>query len=161
MVETDYPHGDGTWPDTQAVIEKYWGDIPVDELRMMCSENAAEALPLPAARRRVPPLTPRRKDIRHAFTPTADKLIPDLSPSEELVLLARTLWREGYNDHLAGHITISLRRRDAVVQSVVVDLGRDPPVRRHSHRPRRQPCRGRLAGTTRDPTSSRTAPGPR
>jgi len=40
------------------------------------------------------------------FTPTADKLLPDLAPREELVLLARTLWREGYNDHLAGHITI-------------------------------------------------------
>ena len=40
------------------------------------------------------------------FTPTADKLLPDLSPREQLVLLARTLWREGYNDHLAGHITI-------------------------------------------------------
>ncbi len=42
------------------------------------------------------------------FTPTAEKLIPDLSPKEELVLLARTLWREGYNDHLAGHITYAL-----------------------------------------------------
>lgn len=39
------------------------------------------------------------------FTPTSEKLIPDLSPREELVLLARTLWREGYDDHLAGHIT--------------------------------------------------------
>jgi ribulose-5-phosphate 4-epimerase/fuculose-1-phosphate aldolase len=42
------------------------------------------------------------------FTPTAEKLLPDLTPREELVLLARTLWREGYNDHLAGHITINL-----------------------------------------------------
>jgi L-ribulose-5-phosphate 4-epimerase len=42
------------------------------------------------------------------FTPTAEKLIPDLSPREELVILARTLWREGYNDHLAGHITVNL-----------------------------------------------------
>lgn len=42
------------------------------------------------------------------FVPTADKLIPDLSPREEIVLLARTLWREGYNDHLAGHITVNL-----------------------------------------------------
>ena len=42
------------------------------------------------------------------FSPTADKLIPDLAPKDELVLLARTLWREGYSDHLAGHITISL-----------------------------------------------------
>jgi predicted TIM-barrel fold metal-dependent hydrolase len=41
MVEVDYPHGDGTWPDTQAVIEECWGHIPTDELRAMCSENAA------------------------------------------------------------------------------------------------------------------------
>jgi len=41
MIETDYPHGDGTWPDTQAVIEKYWGHIPADELRRMCCLNAA------------------------------------------------------------------------------------------------------------------------
>ncbi len=49
MVETDYPHGDGTWPDTQLVIEKLWGHIPAHELRMMCSENAAKLFrhPLP------------------------------------------------------------------------------------------------------------------
>ena len=41
MVESDFPHGDGTWPDTQLVIEKVWGHIPTHELRMMCSENAA------------------------------------------------------------------------------------------------------------------------
>ncbi len=42
------------------------------------------------------------------FTPDAQRLMPDLSPRQELVLLARTLWREGYNDHLAGHITVNL-----------------------------------------------------
>ncbi len=42
------------------------------------------------------------------FTPTAEKLIPDLSLREELVLLARCLWSEGYYDHLAGHITYNL-----------------------------------------------------
>lgn len=42
-----------------------------------------------------------------SFQPTAESLIPDLDPREELVLLARSLWREGYNDHLAGHITIN------------------------------------------------------
>jgi ribulose-5-phosphate 4-epimerase/fuculose-1-phosphate aldolase len=31
--------------------------------------------------------------------------MPDLTPAEELALLARALWREGYDDHLAGHIT--------------------------------------------------------
>ncbi len=39
------------------------------------------------------------------FRPTADALLPELTPRQELVLLARTLWREGYDDHLAGHIT--------------------------------------------------------
>jgi predicted TIM-barrel fold metal-dependent hydrolase len=49
-VEVDYPHGDGTWPDTQLEIEKLWGHIPDDELRMMCCENAAKLYrhPLPA-----------------------------------------------------------------------------------------------------------------
>lgn len=42
------------------------------------------------------------------FIPTADRLIPDLTPAEEMVLLARTLWTEGYCDHLAGHITYNL-----------------------------------------------------
>jgi len=49
MVEVDYPHGDGTWPDTQDTIAEYWGHIPAAELRMMCSENAARLYrhPLP------------------------------------------------------------------------------------------------------------------
>jgi len=42
------------------------------------------------------------------FVPTPDRLLPELTPREELVLLARCLWREGYNDHLAGHITCNL-----------------------------------------------------
>jgi ribulose-5-phosphate 4-epimerase/fuculose-1-phosphate aldolase len=32
--------------------------------------------------------------------------IPELSPRQELALLARMLHREGYDDHLAGHITV-------------------------------------------------------
>jgi ribulose-5-phosphate 4-epimerase/fuculose-1-phosphate aldolase len=39
------------------------------------------------------------------FSPDRDRLLPKLTPRQELVLLARTLWREGYDDHLAGHIT--------------------------------------------------------
>jgi hypothetical protein len=40
-VETDYPHGDGTWPGTQEMITELWGHLPANELRMICSENAA------------------------------------------------------------------------------------------------------------------------
>ena len=43
-----------------------------------------------------------------AFTPTPDRLMPELTARQELALLARALWREGYDDHLAGHITANL-----------------------------------------------------
>jgi ribulose-5-phosphate 4-epimerase/fuculose-1-phosphate aldolase len=39
------------------------------------------------------------------FTPTREQLLPPLTPAQELVLLARALWHEGYDDHIAGHIT--------------------------------------------------------
>jgi L-ribulose-5-phosphate 4-epimerase len=39
------------------------------------------------------------------FKPTPNRLLPELTPREELVMLARTLWSEGYDDRLAGHIT--------------------------------------------------------
>lgn len=42
------------------------------------------------------------------FRATPDRLLPPLSREDEIVLLARTLWREGFDDHLAGHITYSL-----------------------------------------------------
>ena len=42
-----------------------------------------------------------------SFRPSPERLLPELTPPEELTLLARTLWREGYDDHLAGHITIN------------------------------------------------------
>jgi predicted TIM-barrel fold metal-dependent hydrolase len=49
MLEVDYPHGDGTWPDTQHVIERAWGHLPAHELRAICCENAARLFrhPLP------------------------------------------------------------------------------------------------------------------
>jgi predicted TIM-barrel fold metal-dependent hydrolase len=49
-LEVDYPHGDSTWPDTQAVIQQVYGDLPVEEVRMMTHLNAAALYrhPLPA-----------------------------------------------------------------------------------------------------------------
>jgi len=49
MFETDYPHGDGTWPDSQQLVSQVWGHLPKDELRAMCCENAARLFrhPLP------------------------------------------------------------------------------------------------------------------
>lgn len=36
---------------------------------------------------------------------SSDAVLPELSPQAELVVLARALFREGYDDHIAGHIT--------------------------------------------------------
>ena len=50
MLESDYPHADSTWPDTQAVLQKTLGHLPADELRKIAGGNAAALFrhPLPA-----------------------------------------------------------------------------------------------------------------
>jgi predicted TIM-barrel fold metal-dependent hydrolase len=49
MVESDYPHADSTWPDTQVVLDKTLGSLPEDELRRIACANAAALFrhPLP------------------------------------------------------------------------------------------------------------------
>jgi predicted TIM-barrel fold metal-dependent hydrolase len=49
LFESDYPHGDGTWPDTQTVIDNVLGSLPVEEIRKITHENAAHVYrhPLP------------------------------------------------------------------------------------------------------------------
>jgi len=49
LFESDYPHGDGTWPDTQKVIDEVLGSLPVEEIRKITHENAAHVYrhPLP------------------------------------------------------------------------------------------------------------------
>lgn len=39
------------------------------------------------------------------FDPSPDELLPPLSPRAELAVLARALYREGYDDHISGHIS--------------------------------------------------------
>lgn len=43
---------------------------------------------------------------RYAPRPGRHALLPSLSPQQQLALLCRVLHREGYNDHIAGHITV-------------------------------------------------------
>jgi len=54
MVEVDYPHGDSTWPDTQEVIHRYWGHLPVEDLRKLTHENAARLFGWPLPPHRMP-----------------------------------------------------------------------------------------------------------
>src|SRR5271170_6628839 len=65
-------------------------------------------MPLPFSatpcRRASAPEHPEEVDVR----PTRNNLMPHLDERQEIAVLARALWREGYDDHLAGHITINL-----------------------------------------------------
>ena len=49
MVESDYPHADSTWPDTQQVLLEAMGGLPEDELRAVAAGNASRLFrhPLP------------------------------------------------------------------------------------------------------------------
>lgn len=50
LVESDYPHGDSTWPDTQEVLVRMLDGYPNEEIRKITCENAARLFrhPLPA-----------------------------------------------------------------------------------------------------------------
>src|SRR5271166_3891548 len=50
MVESDYPHADSTWPDTQLVFAANYGGLPAAERRAIAAGNAARLFrhPLPA-----------------------------------------------------------------------------------------------------------------
>ena len=39
MWASDYPHGDSTWPNSQAVIETNFAGIPDDEKELMLRGN--------------------------------------------------------------------------------------------------------------------------
>jgi predicted TIM-barrel fold metal-dependent hydrolase len=41
MVETDYPHSDSTWPDTQALLAKQLDGVPKDDADKLTYLNAA------------------------------------------------------------------------------------------------------------------------
>jgi hypothetical protein len=43
---------------------------------------------------------------RYAPRPGRHALLPNLTPQQQVALLCRVLHREGYNDHIAGHITL-------------------------------------------------------
>lgn len=50
MLESDYPHADSTWPDTQENARRGLAGIPADEVRKMTWENASRLFrhPVPA-----------------------------------------------------------------------------------------------------------------
>jgi predicted TIM-barrel fold metal-dependent hydrolase len=55
-LESDYPHQDGTWPDTQELFREQIGHFPADDIRKITWENASKlfSFPVPEAVQRNP-----------------------------------------------------------------------------------------------------------
>jgi predicted TIM-barrel fold metal-dependent hydrolase len=51
LLETDYPHQDGTWPDTQELLHRQIGSFPASDIRALTWENASHLFrhPVPAS----------------------------------------------------------------------------------------------------------------
>ncbi len=40
LIESDYPHSDSTWPDTQSLFKRHLADLSVEDQRKICWQNA-------------------------------------------------------------------------------------------------------------------------
>ena len=51
LLESDYPHQDGTWPDTQELLYAQIGSFPSDDIRKLAWQNASSlfSFPIPQA----------------------------------------------------------------------------------------------------------------
>jgi predicted TIM-barrel fold metal-dependent hydrolase len=72
----DYPHPEGTWPNTKDWLRDAFGGVPVDEMRLMLGENAIRFLGLDRT---------RLCDVASRIGPTVDELTVDSEVSEELI----------------------------------------------------------------------------
>jgi predicted TIM-barrel fold metal-dependent hydrolase len=56
LLESDYPHQDGTWPDTQKILREQIGHFPDEDVRKLTWENASKLFqfPVPEAVQRDP-----------------------------------------------------------------------------------------------------------
>jgi predicted TIM-barrel fold metal-dependent hydrolase len=50
LFETDYPHNDGTWPDSQKVASQLLGDLEPEVVSKICRTNAIDLFGLPLNR---------------------------------------------------------------------------------------------------------------
>ena len=48
LIESDYPHSDCTWPDTQPLMREHLSDLTVEEQRKVCWQNGVELFRHPA-----------------------------------------------------------------------------------------------------------------
>jgi predicted TIM-barrel fold metal-dependent hydrolase len=71
MWAADYPHAEGTWPDTSASLRHTFGPVPEAETRMILGENAVRVYGLDAAKLRelADRIGPKPEDLRVPVQP--------------------------------------------------------------------------------------------
>jgi hypothetical protein len=94
MWGTDYPHPEGTWPNTVERLRKDFGDVPVADTRKMLGETAARCYGFD-----VESLRP----IAELIGPTADDLGQDVTlvttPEE---IRGAQWWKDEYQVRWGG-----------------------------------------------------------
>ncbi|GAA1850564.1 amidohydrolase family protein [Pseudonocardia ailaonensis] len=67
----DYPHCEGTWPDTDVALRNTFGPIPEDDTRQILGENAVDVYHLDRAKLRAiaDRIGPRPEDLREPVDP--------------------------------------------------------------------------------------------
>lgn len=68
---SDYPHSEGTWPDTRAALRNTFGSVPEAETRMILGENAVRVYGLDAVKLReiADRIGPKPDDLRVPVQP--------------------------------------------------------------------------------------------
>jgi len=103
LFATDYPHPEGTWPDTFQWMRAIFRDVPEDELRLILGENAVACLGLDPAKLRAAAdrIGPRPADIYDDHTDVDPSLIDAFNrrsgfakPAEQVDLTEVESWIE-------------------------------------------------------------------
>ena len=101
LFATDYPHPEGTWPDTSAWLRATFRGVPEDELRLMLGENALACLeldpaPFREATRRIGPslaeVTEPVADVDPGIIDSFNKRSGYASPPEHVDTVAINSW---------------------------------------------------------------------
>ena len=103
LLETDYPHQDGTWPDTQEILHAQIGHFPTDDIRKLTWENASRLFghPVPEA-------------VQPTRTRTEDRRAVDAHDIRFRIAAARRmLFRLGCDSNVGGHVSARADGEDA------------------------------------------------
>ena len=88
MWGNDFPHPEGTWPNTRAWLKKTFHDIPIDETRRMVGLSAAELFSFDLAKLKVHAdrMAPCPSDFGQVTDadPTAQRLTDRWAPVKEV-----------------------------------------------------------------------------